>query len=61
MHLQGETPRDLAAQFGKTNVVEYCTRIEKERDASGTAPDVAFPAHAAAHDGRLDDLKVSTV
>ena len=56
---QGETPRDLAAQFGKSTIVEYIVRVEKERDAAppGSAPDLAYPAHAAAFEGRLDDLK----
>ena len=56
---QGETPRDLAAQFGKSTIVEYIVRVEKERDAAppGSAPDLAYPAHAAALEGRLDDLK----
>lgn len=58
---QGETPRDLAAQFGKSTIVEYIVRVERERDGAppgaSATPDLAFPAHAAALDGRLDDLK----
>ena len=54
---QGETPRDVAALFGKTDVVEYSVRVEKERDAAGVSPDLAFPAHIAAFQGKLEELQ----
>ena len=29
---QGETPKDLAQQFYKDHIIEYCNGIEWERD-----------------------------
>ena len=37
--------------------MEYCVRLEKERDTGATEQDLAFPAHLAAFQGKLDELQ----
>ncbi|XP_060580276.1 ankyrin repeat domain-containing protein 42-like isoform X2 [Ruditapes philippinarum] len=55
---QGETPKDLAHQFYKDNVIEYINGIEWERDHPEEAENLAFPAHVAAFSGDLDHLRM---
>lgn len=55
---QGETPKDLAQQFYKDNILEYITGIEWERDHPEEAENLAFPAHVAAFSGDLDHLRM---
>ena len=39
---QGETPKDLAQQFYKDNIIEYITGIEWERDHPEEAESMLF-------------------
>lgn len=54
----GETPKMLAQQFYKDQVVEYINNIEWERDHPEEAENLAFPAHVAAYNGDLTHLKM---
>ncbi|XP_032534763.1 ankyrin repeat domain-containing protein 42 isoform X2 [Chiroxiphia lanceolata] len=50
---QGETPRDLAEQFFKDNILQYIDGMEKEGEHPETQEVLAFPAHDAAFKGDL--------
>ncbi|XP_067670309.1 ankyrin repeat domain-containing protein 42-like [Haliotis asinina] len=54
----GETPKDLAQQFYKENILEYINNIEWERDHPVEAENLAFPAHVAASNGDLDHVRM---
>ncbi|KAK7090405.1 ankyrin repeat domain-containing protein 42-like [Littorina saxatilis] len=54
----GETPRDLAQQFYKENILEYIDHVTHEMDHPEEAENLAFPAHLAAYNGELDHLRV---
>ncbi|XP_059144476.1 ankyrin repeat domain-containing protein 42-like [Physella acuta] len=54
----GETPKDLAQQFYKDNVLEYITHIEHEQDNPEQEENLSFPAHVAAYSGNLDHLRM---
>lgn len=55
---QGETPKMLAQQFYKTEIVEYIAHIEWERDYPEEAENLSFPAHLAAYQGDLTHLRL---
>ncbi|XP_039234549.1 ankyrin repeat domain-containing protein 42 isoform X5 [Pipra filicauda] len=50
---QGETPRDLAEQFFKDNILQYIDGMEKEGEHPEAQEVLAFPAHDAAFKGDL--------
>lgn len=54
----GETPRDLAQQFYKENILEYIDHVQHELDHPEQAENLAFPAHVAAYNGELDHLRM---
>lgn len=54
----GETPRDLAQQFYKENIMEYIDHLQHELDHPEEAENLAFPAHVAAYNGELDHLRM---
>ncbi|XP_076435411.1 ankyrin repeat domain-containing protein 42-like isoform X1 [Babylonia areolata] len=54
----GETPRDLAQQFYKENILEYIDHVQHEMDHPEEAENLAFPAHIAAYNGELDHLRI---
>ncbi|CAH1780621.1 unnamed protein product [Owenia fusiformis] len=55
---QGETPKVLAQQFYKENVVDYISGIEWERDHPEDEENLAFPAHVASYNGDLEHLRM---
>lgn len=55
---QGETPKDLAQQFYKENVIDYINGLEWERDHPEETENLAFPAHVAAYNGDLGHLRM---
>lgn len=54
----GETPKDLAQQFYKENILEYISHIEYETDHPEQEENLSFPAHVAAYNGDLDHLRM---
>ncbi|XP_005108190.1 ankyrin repeat domain-containing protein 42 isoform X2 [Aplysia californica] len=54
----GETPKDLAQQFYKDNILEYINHIEYEQDHPEEDENLSFPAHVAAYTGDLDHLRM---
>lgn len=54
---QGETPKILAQQFYKQELVDYINNIEFERDNPEEEESLAFPGHKAAYEGRVDVLR----
>lgn len=54
----GETPKDLAQQFYKDNILEYVSHIEYETDHPEEQENLSFPAHVAAYNGDLDHLRM---
>ncbi|XP_064638781.1 ankyrin repeat domain-containing protein 42-like isoform X2 [Lineus longissimus] len=55
---QGETPKMLAQQFYKEEIVDYINNIEWERDHPEDGENLAFPAHVAAYKGDLQHLRM---
>ncbi|XP_064615076.1 ankyrin repeat domain-containing protein 42-like [Liolophura sinensis] len=55
---QGETPRNLAQQFYKENIMTYIDGIEYERDHPEQQENLSFPAHVAAYSGDLEHLRM---
>ena len=53
----GETPKNLAQRFFKQDVVEYISHIEWERDCPEEVKSLAFPAHIAAANDDLNQLR----
>ena len=53
----GETPKTLAQQFYKDNVVEYCNNIEWERDHPEEAES---KSHDATAYGKVCDIQPGT-
>ncbi|CAL1542991.1 unnamed protein product [Lymnaea stagnalis] len=54
----GETPKDLAQQFYKDNILEYIKHIEDEQDNPEDGENLSFPAHVAAYNGDLDHVRM---
>ncbi|XP_053168705.1 ankyrin repeat domain-containing protein 42 isoform X3 [Hemicordylus capensis] len=53
----GETSRDLAQRFYKTNIVEYIDLLQKERAQLKKETGLTFPGHDAAYRGDVDTLR----
>ncbi|XP_077197472.1 ankyrin repeat domain-containing protein 42 isoform X2 [Paroedura picta] len=53
----GETPRDLAERFYKTDVVVYIDGLLKEKDKPKTQENLRFPGHDAAFRGDFDTIR----
>ncbi|XP_015262650.1 PREDICTED: ankyrin repeat domain-containing protein 42, partial [Gekko japonicus] len=53
----GETPRDLAERFYKTDIVEYIDGLQKEKDRPKKQENVMFPGHDAAFRGDLETIR----
>ncbi|ELU06087.1 hypothetical protein CAPTEDRAFT_176081 [Capitella teleta] len=54
----GETPKMLAQQFYKEQVIEYISNIEWERDHPEESENLAFPAHVSAYNGDVGHLRM---
>ncbi|XP_060091317.1 ankyrin repeat domain-containing protein 42 [Heteronotia binoei] len=53
----GETPRDLAERFYKTDIVEYIDNLQKEKDRPKKQENLTFPGHDAAFRGDLETIR----
>ncbi|XP_054830100.1 ankyrin repeat domain-containing protein 42 [Eublepharis macularius] len=53
----GETPRDLAERFYKTDIVEYINKLQREKDQPKKLENFTFPGHDAAFRGDIETIR----